>query len=222
MKKNIAAPGKIYHCAGHFADMLHRAGVDDLELQRMNVALGDSFWLTIKDLIRDNLVLENRRNLTDLNPIITVDRSLDTMFLKNLGESNFAFIHPELHARARHELNVNDFKDDLPVFGPEPVSVRSLYNQHVANGWSGYTLDLHELMAIEERGLDFYRFMFNFKVIPAWRSIREGNGKGFFQVPCLVESDDSQNLRITWVSSEFKMDDKYPYRRLSRTNTTPR
>lgn len=110
-------------------------------------------------------------------------------------------LHPDLEQSGPTEYRANNLRPD-----PERARVESclIYKDLVANDQLRTCLGLVDLLAIQAKGLDFYRKHFKDEVIAGWKSVVE-NSINCPYVPYVCETPEKvalgwMSLRCAWLS----------------------
>lgn len=118
-------------------------------------------------------------------------------------------LHPEFELSGPTEF---DLQKDVNLWLHEDQKIGSvignkIYNQLKKDDLLKDCLNLVDLLAIQEKGIEIFRTLYKGKAVFAWKSIVESTYR-YLHVPCLIESDCKVVLRWpSWLCNDWDSDD---------------
>ncbi len=141
--------------------------------------------------------------IDEWDPIINVGRTTRPTYPDFVKEVK----HPEFELAGPSEFDVTKLEKCLhpkQVGGGGAIG-NEIYEYLVAQKMLEGCLNLTDILAIQVRGIGFFRKIFTGLYLPAWKSVVLGRG-GYLDVPYLCGYDDVVRLDWDWLGNDFDSD----------------
>jgi len=148
-------------------------------------------------------------NLATIDSIIRVDHSICPVYPDWVKK----VMHPELEAAGPAEFDISQVEQWLhPDQARGTVKGKVIYEYLKDNDMLKTCLGLSDLLAIQKKGIAFFRKHFADKAVFGWKAVvlsRDGN----LRVPSLIESEGK--VLVYWRWLDYAWDSDYPALRLA-------
>lgn len=154
-----------------------------------------------------SVVFQNNRDkisafLANLSPFIFMNRSQPLIYPNWVDKP----LYPELEVKGPKKVDVSKLEHWLhPEQEQWRVKGTVIHGYLKENNLLPTCLGLYELLAIQAKGLDFYRRYFQNKAVFGWKGGVRLRG-GCLRVPCLVEGAGKVVLRWGWLELDWGAD----------------
>lgn len=132
---------------------------------------------------------------TSLDPVIRVDRRAALKYPDWMRK----VMHPELQELGPAEYSVECLRPDKETGS---MTGHMIYEGLVANDQLSTCLGLVDLLAIQAKGIDFYRKHFKGEVVPGWKSVVM-NQNSSLHMPYLCAAQHKVALGWFWLQCDY-------------------
>ncbi len=131
-----------------------------------------------------------------LDTLIKVDRSIKPIYPDGMQK----LMHPELELSGPNEFDLQ--KLNLWLKKTSYVTGNQIYDQLKKDDLLKDSLNLADLLAIQEKGIEVFRSLYKGKAVFGWKSVVEDT-HGYLRVPYLIEFDGKVVLDWDWLGSRW-------------------
>lgn len=156
-----------------------------------------------KELLKSGSIPEDAlQTLVDTyDPIIHVDRNAQVVYLNEAKP-----LYPKFELSGPSDFNVTELEQYLNEKQKNgSVSGNEIYEEFIAKNMIEDSLGVPELLAIQKRGIGFFRLYYAGKAVSGLRSVAQ-DSNGDLRVPCLCGRGGGVVLEWYWLDGHFDSD----------------